>query len=81
MTELPVDDQHEVIHLGGQAAVVVPIDEYTRLRDAERQARLTAQADAEEAEALAEYRAHQKAGTVVALPQGEVRQRFGLARQ
>jgi hypothetical protein len=78
MTELPADDQHEVIHLGGEAAVVVPLEEYRRLRDLERQAQLTARADEEEAVALVEYRAQQQAGTVVAIPQDEVRRRFGL---
>jgi hypothetical protein len=33
-TESP--DQHDVIHLGGEAAVVVPMDEYRRLRALER---------------------------------------------
>jgi hypothetical protein len=31
-------DQHEVIHLGGETAVVVPIDEYRRMRALERRA-------------------------------------------
>src|SRR5690349_17689403 len=62
MTELPVGDDHQVIRLGGEAAVVVPLDEYRRLRELERRAQLAEQADAEEAEALAEYRAQQDAG-------------------
>lgn len=78
MTELPVGDDHQVIRLGGEVAVVVPLDEYRRLRELERRAQLAEQADAEEAEALAEYRAQQDAGTVTAIPQDEVRRRFGL---
>ncbi|GAA2086048.1 hypothetical protein [Actinomadura alba] len=78
MTELPADDQYEVIHLGGEAAVVVPLEEYRRLRELERRARLSEQADADEAAALAEYRAQQEAGTVAAVSQAEVRRRFGL---
>jgi PHD/YefM family antitoxin component YafN of YafNO toxin-antitoxin module len=78
MTELPVGDDHQVIRLGGEAAVVVPLDEYRRLRELERRAQLAEQADAEEAEALAEYRAQQDAGAVTAIPQDEVRRRFGL---
>jgi hypothetical protein len=78
MTELPADDQHQVIRLGDEAAVVVPLEEYRRLRELERRARLTAQADEEEAAALAEYRAQQQAGTAAAVPQDEVRRRFGL---
>ena len=40
MTSQPAGylDQHDVIHLGGQAAVVVPVDEYRRLRALERRA-------------------------------------------
>ncbi|MFI0353958.1 hypothetical protein [Actinomadura sp. 9N407] len=78
MTELPVGDDHQVIRLGGQAAVVVPLDEYRRLRDLERRTELVEQADAEEAQALAEYRAQQDAGTVNTVSQDEVRRRFGL---
>jgi hypothetical protein len=29
---LPTGDTHEVIHLGGHAAVIVPLDEYHQLR-------------------------------------------------
>lgn len=34
MTEqaLPAGDDHEVIHLGGEAAVVVPLEEYRQMR-------------------------------------------------
>lgn len=54
MTAQPADpDQHEVIHLGGQAAVVVPVEEYQRLRALERHASAE-EPDAAEAEAAAE---------------------------
>jgi len=46
MTELPADDPHEVIHLGDQAAVVVPLDEYRQLRQEALRARLIEQNDA-----------------------------------
>jgi hypothetical protein len=49
------------------------------LRELERCADLVEQTDAEEAEALAEYRAQREAGTVTAVPQDEVRRRFGLS--
>ncbi|TDD77912.1 prevent-host-death family protein [Actinomadura rubrisoli] len=39
---------------------------------------LTEQVDAEEAQALAQYRAQQEAGAVTSVPQDEVRRRFGL---
>jgi PHD/YefM family antitoxin component YafN of YafNO toxin-antitoxin module len=79
MTELPADDLHEVIHLGDEAAVVVPLGEYRQLRREAQRAWLIEQAEAGEAAALAEYREQQAAGTVAAVPQAEVRHRFGLA--
>src|ERR1700683_1397776 len=78
MTELPADDRHQVIRLGDEAAVVVPLGEYRQLCQEAQRAQLIDQADAEEAAALAAYRAQQAAGTVVALPSAEVRHRFGL---
>jgi len=32
MSELSVEDSHQVIELGGQAAVIVPLKEYRELR-------------------------------------------------
>ena len=53
MSTLPAEhqDQHEVIHLGGETAVVVPIDEYRRLRALERRASAE-DLDAAEADAV-----------------------------
>jgi hypothetical protein len=79
MIELPAGDPHEVIHLGDETAVVVPLDEYRQLRHDALRARLIEQADAEEAAALAEYRTQQADGTVMTVPQAEVRRRFGMA--
>jgi PHD/YefM family antitoxin component YafN of YafNO toxin-antitoxin module len=79
MSELPVGDPHEVIHLGTEAAVVVPLAEYSQLRYDAQRARLVEQVDANEAAALAEYREQRAAGTVHTVPQAEVRRRFGLA--
>lgn len=81
MSELPAEDGHDVIHLGGEAAVIVPLEEYRRLRELERRALLVEQTNTEEAEALAEYRAQQEAGTVVLVPQAEVRRQLGLSAQ
>jgi hypothetical protein len=78
VTELPSSDHHQVIHLGGETAVVVPLGEYRQLRHDALRARLVEQTDAEEAAALAEYRAQQAAGTAITVPQAEVRRRFGL---
>jgi hypothetical protein len=47
---------HEVIHLGGEAAVVVPVAEYRRLRALERLASPDELEGAEAAAALEEYR-------------------------
>jgi hypothetical protein len=81
MTELPAGDDHQVIHLGGETAVVVPLAEYRHLRELEQRAELVEQVDAEESEALAEYREQQATGTVTAIPQDEVQRRFGLTTQ
>ena len=54
-TEPP--DQHDVIHLGEEAAVVVPMDEYRRLRALERRGSAE---DLEAAEADAVLQAHQE---------------------
>jgi len=53
---------HEVIHLGGEAAVVVPVAEYRRLRALERMASPQEREDAEAAAALEEYREWSAAG-------------------
>jgi hypothetical protein len=47
--------QHEVIHLGGEAAVVVPLAEYRSLRALEHMASPQALEGAELAAALEEY--------------------------
>jgi hypothetical protein len=78
MTELPAGDPHEVIHLGDEVAVVVPLHEYRQLHSDAQRAQLIEQVDADEAAALAEYRAQQADGTVRTVPQAEVRRHFGL---
>jgi hypothetical protein len=81
MSELPSDDVHEVIHLGGETAVVVPLNEYRRLRQDALRAQLIERADEEEAAAVAAFHVQQAAGSVVTVPQADVRRRFGLADQ
>jgi PHD/YefM family antitoxin component YafN of YafNO toxin-antitoxin module len=62
MSEQPLDG-HDVIHHGGEVvAVVVPLEEYRRLKLAEKIADPEALMDAEDELALAEYRARQAAG-------------------
>jgi PHD/YefM family antitoxin component YafN of YafNO toxin-antitoxin module len=81
MTELHADDPYQVIHLGDEAAVVVPLEDYRQLRRDARRARLIELTDADEAAVLTEYREQQAAGTLVTVPQAEVRRRFGLAAE
>ncbi len=81
MSELASGDAHEVIHLGGETAVVVPLGEYRRLRHDAHRAQLIELADEEEVAAVAAFRAQQAAGPIVTVPQAEVRRRFGLAEQ
>jgi len=50
-------DQHDVIHLGGETAVVVPVDEYRKLRALER---LASPDELEAAEADAVLEAHRE---------------------
>jgi hypothetical protein len=50
-------DQHDLIHLGGETAVVVPVDEYRRLRALERRA---SEEDLDAAEADAILQRHQE---------------------
>lgn len=65
MTPQPADaaadqlraDQYDVIHLGGEAAVVVPMDEYRRLRALDRHASAEAR---DEADIQATLEAHRE---------------------
>jgi hypothetical protein len=71
---------YEVIHLGGHAAVVVPLADFMRLRALERLASAQELEDAEDAAALQEWKAREAAGQTAYLPADEVRQRMGLTR-
>jgi hypothetical protein len=64
---------HDVIHLGGEAAVVVPVAEYRRLRALERLASPRELEGAEAAAALEEYREWSAAGRPGAIPHAEAR--------
>jgi hypothetical protein len=69
----PASDPHEMIHLGGEAAVVVPMDEYRRLRALEQMASPQERDDAETAAALEEYREWSAAGRPGAIPHEQAR--------
>ena len=90
MTAQPVDpeqalksaaetDPFEVIHLGGQAAVIVPLAEFLRLRALERDASPDALADAEDEAAAQDWLAREAAGQTSYTPLAEVKRRLGLA--
>jgi len=64
---------HDIIHLGGEAAVVVPVDEYRRLRALESLASPQELEGAEAAAALYEYREWSAAGRPGAVPHAEAR--------
>lgn len=75
----PDTGPYEVIHLGGQAAVVVPVSDFLRLRALEQAASPQELEDAEDEAALADWRAREAAGQTSYLPHGEVLRRLGLA--
>ena len=58
----PGTGSYEVIHLGGQAAVVVPVFDFLRLQALEQAASAQELEDAEDKAALADWRAREAAG-------------------
>jgi hypothetical protein len=74
----PGTEPYEVIHLGGQTAVIVPLAEFLRLRALERSASTQAMQDAEDAAAAQDWLAREAAGEVSYMPVPEVRRRLGL---
>ncbi len=74
----PDTGPYEVIHLGGQAAVVVPVVDFLRLRALELHATAEALAKAEDAAALADWTTRQAAGHTSFVPHSEVWTRLGL---
>jgi hypothetical protein len=75
----PVTAPYEVIHLGGQAAVIVPLAEFLRLRALESTASAQALDDAEDAAAAQDWLAREARGETNYVPLPEVRRRLGLA--
>jgi hypothetical protein len=76
----PDTGSYEVIHLGGQAAVVVPVADFLRLRALEQAASPQDLEDAEDTAAVSEWRARDAAGQTTLVPADEVRRRLGLPR-
>jgi hypothetical protein len=74
MTAQPADgaEPYEVIHLGGEAAAIVPLTDLRRLRAVERRASAEALQDAEAEATLAGHDAWVRAGRPGARPHDEV---------
>jgi hypothetical protein len=72
----PATDPDEVIYLGGQAAVIVPLPEFLRLRALESTASAEALEDAEDA--AQDWLAREARGETSYVPLPEVRRRLGL---
>lgn len=66
-------DQYDMIHLGGETALVVPVSDYRRLRALERRATPEALDDAEAEAAFEEYREWSGAGRQGAVPHDQAR--------
>ena len=75
----PDAGSYEVIHLGGKAAVVVPVSDILRLRALDQAASAQELEDAEDQAALADWRAREAAGQTSYVPHDEALPRLGLA--
>ena len=75
----PDTGPYQVIHLGGQVAVVVPVSDFLRLRALEQAASPQELEDAEDKAALADWRAREGAGQTSYVAHDEVLRRLGLA--
>jgi len=76
----PDTGSYEVIHLGGQAAVVVPVADFLRLRALEQAASPQELEDAEDTAAVLEWKARDAAGLTTFVPADEARRRLGMPR-
>jgi hypothetical protein len=76
----PDTGSYEVIHLGGQAAVVVPVTDFLRLQALEQAATQHEPEDAEDTAAVLEWKARDAAGQTTFVPADEARRRLGMPR-
>ena len=74
----PDTGSYQVIHLGGQAAVVVPVADFLRLRVLEQAATPEDLKDAEDTAAVLEWKARDAAGQTTFVPASEARRRLGI---
>ena len=73
----PDTGSYEVIHPGGQAAVVVPMTDFLRLRALQQAA---TPEDPEDPAAVLEWKARDTAGQTRFVPASEARRRLGTPR-
>ena len=76
----PDTGSYEVIHLGGKAAVVVPVTDFLRLRALEQAAAPDELEDAEDTSAMLEWKARDAAGQTTLVSADEARRRLGMPR-
>ena len=69
-----------MIHLGDQAAVVVPVADFLRLRALEKAATAAELEDAEDTAAVLEWKGRDAAGQTTFVPASEARRRLGMPR-
>jgi hypothetical protein len=74
----PDTGSYEVIHLGGQAAVVVPVSDFRRLQALEQAASAQELEDAEDKAPLADRRTREAAGQTSYVPHDEALRRLGI---
>lgn len=77
---LSLASPYEVIHLGGQAAAVVPLPELRRLQALQQIASPEELAEAEEAAAYQDWQEREAAGKTSYVPAAEARRRLGLVK-
>lgn len=76
----PDTGSYEVIHLGDQTAVVVPVADFLRLRALERAASPAELEDAEDTAAMLAWQARDAVGQTTFVPAGEARRRLRMSR-
>jgi hypothetical protein len=76
----PDTGSYELIHLGGQAAVMVPVTDFLRLRAPEQAGTPHELQDAEDTAAILEWKARDATGQTTFAPAGEARRRLGMPR-
>jgi hypothetical protein len=74
----PDTGSYEVIHLGGQVAVVVPVADFLRLRALEQAATPAELEDAEDTAAVLEWKARDAADQTRLVPAAAARRRLRL---